>query len=94
MSVRASTFNTTPAYVNMENQPWPYSVSVIPGSGDTVSLFFSTTPQAQQVPGSATWQSIASGVTNTTNYPSIPKCTALKFVQTAGTNTDKYEVVV
>ena len=77
----------------MENQPWPYSVSVIPGSGDTVKIEFSTTPQAGQTPGSATWQSAASGVAVTTNYPNIAKCTALRFTQTAGANTDKYEIV-
>lgn len=94
MSARNGTFNTTAALVNMENQPWPYSVSVILGSGDTVKIEFSTTSQASANPGTATWQSVATGVTVTTNYPSIAKCTALRFTQTAGASTDKYEVVV
>ena len=93
MSVRSGTFTTTATVISLENQPWPYSVTVIPGTSDTVKIEFSTTPQASQVPGSATWQSVASGVTVTTNYPSIAKCTALRFTQTAGANIDKYEVV-
>jgi len=93
MSARFGTFTTTAAVVGMENQPWPYSVSVIPGSGDTVKVEFSTSSQAVANPGSATWQSVASGVTVTTNYPNIAKCTALRFTQTAGANTDKYEIV-
>jgi len=93
MSVRNGTFTTTASVLSMENQPWPYSVSVIPGSGDTIKIEFSTTQQAAENPGSATWQPVASGVTTITNYPSIAKCTALRFTQTAGSNTDKYEIV-
>ena len=93
MSIRAGTFTTTAAVLSMENQPWPYSVSVIPGSGDTMKIEFSTTSQAAETPASATWQSVATGVVATTNYPSIAKCTALRFTQTAGANIDKYEIV-
>ena len=93
MSVRNGTFTTTAAVIGMENQPWPYSVSVVLSSGDTVKIEFSTTSQASENPGSANWQSVASGVVATTNYPNIAKCTALRFTQTAGSNTDKYEVV-
>ena len=93
MSARIGTFTTIAAVVSMENQPWPYSVSVVLGASDTVKIEFSTTPQAAENPVAATWFSVASGIVANTNYPSIGKCTALRFTQTGGANVDKYEVV-
>ena len=94
MLAKTGTITTTGVVFNTENQPWPYSVSVIVGASDTVKIEFSTTPQAAENPVSANWQSVASGVVATTNYPNIAKCTALRFTQTAGSNTDKYEIII
>lgn len=93
MSVKNGTFTTTSAVINMENLPWPYSVSVIPGSGDAMKIDMSNTPQASSSPGSANWVNVATGIVVSANYPSIGKCTALRFTQTSGANTDKYEIV-
>ena len=72
----------------------PATVTVVPGSGDTDKIEYSTTPTALSSPGTANW------VTSTTCGAATAICretlaspiVAIRFTRTAGTSTDTAEV--
>lgn len=46
----------TPVYLDVQGFPFPISVTTLPGSGGTMTVYFSTTPGAAGKLESAIWQ--------------------------------------
>lgn len=84
----------TPVVVDLSKNAAPYSVTLIPGSGNTSKVEYSVSPNAGTSPGSANWISWPSGtVSAITNDVYAGKLTALRFTRVSGSSTDTYEVM-
>jgi len=78
-------------YLDTMSYPYPISVSAIVGSGGSVTVQYSTTPQAAVLQGTANWFTWPSGTVtaNTNDYVKSP-VSALRF--TAATTAGTVEV--
>lgn len=93
MGIKTGTFTDVAAYVDVTGQSRPITITVIPGSGDTVESYLSTTPGAAENPSSANWVAWSPGAVNSaTMYVFAGTLAAIKFIRTIGSGTDKYEV--
>jgi hypothetical protein len=89
----SGTIGATPVVLDCFTIPAPVSITVIPDTGDTVSVETSTTVTAVADPATATWLAWPSGtVSQTTRNVSLGRIVALRFTRVTGTGTDKYEV--
>lgn len=85
---------TTPAFMDTTKVFFPVTITVIPGSASTASLYYSTTPNAYSNQGTANWEIVGnvSGVaaTNTITLPS--PVTAIKVTVPSGAASAVAEV--
>ena len=89
---RAASF-TASAVLDLEQVAPPFTVTVIPGSGNTCLVETSITPGAAANPGGAVWLPWELGaVTATAGDVFTGPLTALRFTRTAGSASNGYEV--
>ncbi len=82
-----------PAIISTFDADFPANLTVIPQSGDTVKVEYSTTAGAAQNPTTANWiVSATLGAVTAIARESIPSpVTAIRLTTTAGSGTDAYE---
>lgn len=84
---------SVPSVVDTTRMHFPVTVTVIPGSGDTITLYYSTSPFAA-TSGTAVWSVVGNvssvSVTNTVTLPS--PVTALKTTINSGSTNSTTEV--
>lgn len=78
----------TPVYEDVQGFPFPLTVTAIPQGGGSITVSYSTTPNAAGNPGSATWIAWPGGtVTSTTSDALLSPVSALKFVAATAAGT-------
>jgi hypothetical protein len=88
------TFGSSDSVVDMRQVRTPATVVVAPGAGCTVRCQYSTTANANAVPGSAIWRDWPAGsvTTNTSDTLQSPVI-ALRFQRTGGSVDSTGEVI-
>ena len=95
MNTLTGTFGAADSVVALRGMGVPATITVIPGSGCTVKVQFSTSSEAAVRGGSAVWQDWDSGlVTTQTQVALIAPVTAAKFLRTVGAADCAYEICV
>ena len=86
---------TVAGVIDLSTFPNPYTVTLLPGSGNTAQVEYSTTPTAVLSPASATWHLWPSGIVSLiTNDTFLGKLTALRITRVTGaSNPTLYEIV-
>jgi|GEM_PF-6435651 hypothetical protein len=91
---QSATVGDTPVTVNLSALQSPYTVTLIPGAGNTSQCEYSTTGNAAQSPATATWLPWRKGVVSVaTGDVYYGKLTALRFTRVSGASLDTFEVV-
>lgn len=73
----------TPVYLDSQGFPFPISVTTLPGSGGTMTVYYSTTPGAAGKLEAATWQEWPLGAqTGPKTDGILSPCAGFKFVAT------------
>lgn len=89
--VRFKSYTVTTAadvYEDVQGFPFPLTITAIPSGGGTISVYYSTTPNAAGQPGSATWIAWPSGsVSNTTSDALMSPVAGLRFSVNTSTGT-------
>lgn len=83
-----SVTTATPVYEDVQGFPFPLTITAIPAGGGTISVYYSTTPNAAGQPGSATWIAWPGGTVSTTTSDALMSPVAgLKFVAATANGT-------
>lgn len=92
-SFYSGSVTSTADVVDVSELHAPVTVTIIPGSGCTGLVEFSTTQNAATNPASANWQNWPDGaVTSTTTDIFLGRLMALRISRTVGSNPVVYEV--
>lgn len=93
IQIRRKASFTTSATVDLEQIAPPFTVTVIPGSGNTCLVETSTTPGAAANPAGAVWLPWELGqVTAPAGDVFTGPLCALRFTRAAGSASNSYEV--
>lgn len=83
----------TPAIIDVSSYNSPYTVTIIPGSGNTSKVEYSLTETAISNPSTANWLTWPAGsVSIPTNDIYNGKLKALRFTRVSGSSNDTFEV--
>ena len=83
------TVGSTPAVIDGTSKEYPISVTMIPQSGVTGTIEYSTSPNAYAAPGSANWAVLgAASAVSAVTYSSITSpVTAIRFSRVSGASS-------
>jgi hypothetical protein len=89
-----SVSSSTPTIIDVSLAPFPMTLTVIPGSGDTTLVEASTTPGAGTGISSAVWVAVSglTAVTSNTRTTVASRVQAFRITRSIGSSTDVLEV--
>jgi len=85
----------TPTVIDGTSKKYPITVTMLPQSGVTATMEYSTTPGAYATPALANWEVLAgaSAVSAVTNTTIVSPVTAIRFTRISGASSVVGEVV-